>query len=77
PTARFISPQTLHDAWRLRRNCFHMLEGYRSNRMKDAKVLSAVPDLTLLSTIDFDRLNGSHADPTPELLYWRRSTHIK
>jgi len=76
-TARFISPHTLHDAWCLRRNCFHMLEGYRSNRMKDAKVLAAVPDLTLLSAIDFDKPNASNADPTPERLYWRRSTHMK
>lgn len=76
-TTRLISPHTLHDAWNLRRNCFHMLEGYRNNRIKDAKVLAAVPDLTLLSNIELDTLNGVHAAPTPALLYWRRSTHIK
>ncbi|MEX5586124.1 antiviral RADAR system adenosine deaminase RdrB [Pseudomonas urmiensis] len=71
---RFINPHTLYEAWRLRRNCFHMLEKYRPNEPLDDKMSAALPDLMSLRAVDFVKLNGTHQDPDAALLYWRRST---
>ncbi|UVM18417.1 hypothetical protein LOY42_09005 [Pseudomonas sp. B21-023] len=71
---RYINPHTLHEAWRLRRNCFHMLEQYRPNEPLDDKMRAALPDRDILGTVNFLRLNGQHNDPGAALLFWRRAT---
>jgi len=74
--SNLVSPHTLHEAWRLRRNCFHMLMNHRSP-IRDKKFSAAVPDYSILSTMTFSKDSEPPHDLAPSLLYWRRSTYMQ
>jgi len=72
-----VNPHTLHEAWYLRRNCFHMLKNHCNNPIRNVKLSAAVPDLPILSALDFTDHGEQRHDLTPALLYWRRSTYLQ